>query len=59
MVLRTVPFKHQKSDYRYVVQKTRDFHAWLKQGKVASFQELLLKESGVLKDDVWYVPGPP
>ena len=59
MVLRTVPFKHRKSDYRYVVQKTQDFHAWLKQEKVASFQELLLKESSRLVDEVWYVPGPP
>jgi len=59
VTLRTVPFKHRDSDYRYVVQKTQDFHAWLKQGQVASFQELLLRESGQLVDEVWYVPGPP
>jgi hypothetical protein len=57
-VARTVPFKHRGSDYRYVVQSALDMQEWLKRGEVANLRELLLREAGTLKDEVWYVPGP-
>ena len=58
VVARTYPFKHRGADYRYVVQSAVDLHAWLKQGKVANLRELLLREAGTLRNEVWYVPGP-
>jgi hypothetical protein len=59
VTIRTYPFKAKKDDdYRYFVQKTADFHAWLKEDDIPNFRAIFTKDSGKLEDDVWYLPGP-
>ncbi len=59
MVARTYPFKVRGADYRYVVQSAVDLQAWLRRGGVANLRELLQREAGTLRNEVWYLPGPP
>jgi hypothetical protein len=59
LTIRTYPFKAKKDDdYRYFVQKTVDFHAWLEEDGIPNFRAIFTRDAGKLEDDVWYLPGP-